>query len=87
LRALIEQQPTAAALTGLQQLTQLTALKLSDVPWVINLQSVPAFTVLTALRVLQLEFGTSVDADVLATISQLQELELMSHKRCGLLGR
>jgi len=54
-----EQQPTAAALTGLQQLPQLTALKLTGTPWVINLQSMPAFTVLTALRVLQLQGSLS----------------------------
>jgi len=71
-----QQKLTAAAVTGLQQLPQLTALKLSRVPWAINLHSMPAFTVLTALRVLYLEGSTSVDPAVLATISQLQKLEL-----------
>jgi len=70
------QQPTAAALTGLKQLPQLTALKLVRVPWAINLHTMPGFTVLTALRVLHLEDITSVDPAVLATSSQLQELEL-----------
>jgi len=70
------QKPTAAALTGLQQLPQLTALKLSSVPWAINLHTMPAFTVLTALRVLQLQGSPSVDPAVLATISQLQHLDL-----------
>jgi len=72
-----QQKPTAAALTGLQQLPQLTALKLCKAPWAINLQSMPAFTVLTALRALQLLGSTSVDPAVLATISQLQHLELV----------
>jgi len=71
-----EQKPTAAALTGLQQLLQLTSLILTRVPWAINLHSMPAFTVLAALRVLQLDDCPSVDAAVLATTSQLQQLEL-----------
>jgi len=71
-----KQTPTAAALTGLQQLPQLTVLKLLWVPWAINLHSMPAFTVLTALRLLRLQGSTSPDPAVLATISQLQQLDL-----------
>jgi len=75
------QKPTAAALTGLQQLPQLTALKLTGVPWAINLQSVPAFTVLTALLVLQLGGTTWVDHAVLAAINGLQQLDLSCKPR------
>jgi len=70
------QRPTAAALTGLQYLQQLTALRLLAAPWAINLHSMPAITVLTALRELLLLGSPSVDPAVLAGFSQLQELEL-----------
>jgi len=69
---------TAAVLTGLQHLQQLTALHLWAVPWAINLHSLPAVTMLTALRVLQLQ-STSVNPAVLAGFSQLQWLGLICH--------
>jgi len=71
------QCPTAAALTGLQHLQHLTALRLCRAPWAIDLHSLPALTVLTALCVLQLKHCTSVDPAVLAGFSQLQELQLV----------
>jgi len=71
-----QQQPTEAALTGLQHLKHLTALKMRHVRWAIDLHSMPAVTALTALRVLQLWDITSVDPAVLAGFSQLQELDL-----------
>jgi len=74
------QRLPAAALTGLQHLQHLTALRLSNMPWAINLHSIPAMTVLTAMRVLQLSGSSSVDAAVLTGSSQLQELALRCRK-------
>jgi len=68
------QELTAAALTGLQHLQKLTALKLYPVTWDINLQSMPAIIMLTALRVLDLHSSSSVDPSVLAGLSQLQKV-------------
>jgi len=72
----LEQRPTPAGLIGLQHLKHLTALRLSCVPWTIDLLSLPALTVLTALRVLRLRDITSVDPAVLAWCSQLQDVDL-----------
>jgi len=72
-------ESTAPALSGLQHLQQLTALDLTALyqeTWGINMQSMPAIAVLTALRVLKLHSGSSVDPSVLAGLSQLQELYL-----------
>jgi len=70
------QPPTPAVLTGLQHLKHLTVLRLCRAPWAINLHTMPAIAVLTALRGLQLWDGTSIDPAVLAGCSQLQQLEL-----------